>query len=153
MFVFSGDVYVTIQITFLTGGHLRTRDVICIVTYKSPLKTNTHYRRLGLYTRSGLCDRSDPDVAIKAYGIRTSVFSIDTPTLYCLKTIGTHCHHSTTLGGCPFHGRVERDEIPTRESPPKQSGTLPSPPVPSTPSPLPACCCASQCTPCVRLAS
>ena len=27
------------------------------------------------------------------------------------------------LGGCPFHGRVERDEIPTRESPPKQSGT------------------------------
>ena len=31
----------------------------------------------------------------------------------------------TELGGCPFHGRVERDEIPTRESPPKQSGTLP----------------------------
>ena len=30
---------------------------------------------------------------------------------------------STILGGCPFHGRVERDEIPTRESPPKQSGT------------------------------
>ena len=29
----------------------------------------------------------------------------------------------TILGGCPFHGRVERDEIPTRESPPKQSGT------------------------------
>ena len=27
------------------------------------------------------------------------------------------------LGGCPFHGRVERVEIPTRESPPKQSGT------------------------------
>ena len=27
------------------------------------------------------------------------------------------------LGGCPFHGRVERDEIPTRESAPKQSGT------------------------------
>ena len=32
-------------------------------------------------------------------------------------------HYSTRLGGCPFHGRVERDEIPTRESPPKQSGT------------------------------
>ena len=32
---------------------------------------------------------------------------------------------SMVLGGCPFHGRVERDEIPTRESPPKQSGTLP----------------------------
>ena len=32
---------------------------------------------------------------------------------------------SKLLGGCPFHGRVERDEIPTRESPPKQSGTLP----------------------------
>ena len=31
--------------------------------------------------------------------------------------------NSTRLGGCPFHGRVERDEIPTRESPPKQSGT------------------------------
>ena len=30
---------------------------------------------------------------------------------------------SYVLGGCPFHGRVERDEIPTRESPPKQSGT------------------------------
>ena len=30
---------------------------------------------------------------------------------------------SYILGGCPFHGRVERDEIPTRESPPKQSGT------------------------------
>ena len=30
---------------------------------------------------------------------------------------------SIVLGGCPFHGRVERDEIPTRESPPKQSGT------------------------------
>ena len=30
---------------------------------------------------------------------------------------------SKVLGGCPFHGRVERDEIPTRESPPKQSGT------------------------------
>ena len=31
--------------------------------------------------------------------------------------------HSIVLGGCPLHGRVERDEIPTRESPPKQSGT------------------------------
>ena len=41
----------------------------------------------------------------------------------------------TELGGCPFHGRVERDEIPTRESPHKQSGTLPSTPLPSTPSP------------------
>ena len=46
------------------------------------------------------------------------------------------------LGGCPFHGRVERDEIPTRESPPKQSGTLPCPalpfpPLPSTPLPSP----------------
>ena len=30
---------------------------------------------------------------------------------------------SDVLGGCPFHGRVERDKIPTRESPPKQSGT------------------------------
>ena len=70
------------------------------------------------------------------------------------------------LGGCPFHGRVERDEIPTRESPPKQSGTLPCPPLPfpplpSTPLPSPplhsipsaACCCPSQCTPFVRLAS
>ena len=85
------------------------------------------------------------------------------------------------LGGCPFHGRVERDEIPTRESPPKQSGTLPCPalpspplpspplpspplhsrplhstPVPSTPLPplcLPAEHCPSQCTPFVRLAS
>ena len=48
--------------------------------------------------------------------------------------------YSAVLGGCPFHGRVERDEIPTRESPPKQSGTLPCPalhstPVPSTPLP------------------
>ena len=32
-------------------------------------------------------------------------------------------HYINILGGCPFHGRVERDEIPTRESPPKQSGT------------------------------
>ena len=52
------------------------------------------------------------------------------------------------LGGCPFHGRVERDEIPTRESPPKQSGTLPCPPLPSPPlhstpvpsTPLPPLC-------------
>ena len=55
------------------------------------------------------------------------------------------------LGSCPFHGRVERDEIPTRESPPKQSGTLPCPalpfpplhstPVPSTPlHSLPSAC-------------
>ena len=35
------------------------------------------------------------------------------------------------LGGCPFHGRVEPDEIPTRESPPTQSGTLPCPALPS----------------------
>ena len=45
------------------------------------------------------------------------------------------------LGGCPFHGRVERDEIPTRESPPKQSGTLPCPALPCPPlhsTPLPS---------------
>ena len=41
------------------------------------------------------------------------------------------------LGGCPFHGRVERDEIPTRESPPKQSGTLPCPALPCPPLPSP----------------
>ena len=41
------------------------------------------------------------------------------------------------LGGCPFHGRVERDEIPTGESPPKQSGTLPCPALPSPPLPSP----------------
>ena len=27
-------------------GHLRVRNVICIVTYALPLKINTHYRRL-----------------------------------------------------------------------------------------------------------
>ena len=70
-----------------------------------------------------------------------------------IQTEPTSLDFSKLLGGYPFHGRVERDEIPTRESPPKQSGTLHSAPVPSTPSPLPACCCASQCTPCVRLAS
>ena len=55
---------------------------------------------------------------------------------------------SIVLGGCPFHGRVERDEIPTRESPPKQSGTLPCPALPSPPlhstpvpsTPLPPLC-------------
>ena len=48
---------------------------------------------------------------------------------------------SNTLGGCPFHGRVERDEIPTRKSPPKQSGTLPCPPLHSTPVPsTPSAC-------------
>ena len=54
----------------------------------------------------------------------------------------SHCTvHSVKLGGCPFHGRVERDEIPTRESPPKQSGTLPCPSLPSTPLPsLPSAC-------------
>ena len=46
---------------------LNVRNVICIVKYTSPLKTSTHYRRLGLSTRSGSCDRSDPDVMIKAY--------------------------------------------------------------------------------------
>ena len=45
--------------------------------------------------------------------------------------------HYNILGGCPFHGRVERDEIPTRESPPKQSGTLPCPALPSPPLPSP----------------
>ena len=48
---------------------------------------------------------------------------------------------SKTLGGCPVHGRVERDEIPTRESPPKQSGTLPCPALPFPPlhsTPLPS---------------
>ena len=33
-------------------------NVICIVT---------HYHRFSLQTRSGSCDRSDPDVALKAY--------------------------------------------------------------------------------------
>ena len=42
-------------------------NVIRIVTYTSPLKTNTHCRRLGLYTRYGLRDRIDPNVAINAY--------------------------------------------------------------------------------------
>ena len=68
MFVFSGDVYVTMQVTYLTGRHLRVRNVICIVTYTSPLKTNTHRRHLGRKPRSGSCVRSDPDVAMKAYG-------------------------------------------------------------------------------------
>ena len=45
VFVFSGDVYVTMQITFRTRK--RSPVVICIVTYTSPPKTNTHYRRLG----------------------------------------------------------------------------------------------------------
>ena len=52
-----------------TGEHLRVRNVLFIVTYTLPLKTNTHYRRLTIYTRSGSCDRSDPDVAIKAYNM------------------------------------------------------------------------------------
>ena len=38
------------------------------MTYTSLLKTNTHCRRLGRYTRSGSCDRSEPDIAIKVYG-------------------------------------------------------------------------------------
>ena len=46
-------------------------------------------------------------------------------------------HNYKQLGGCPFHGRVERDEIPTRESPPKQSGTLPCPALPCPPLPSP----------------
>ena len=67
-------------------------------------------------------------------------------TLHCIEKDASSCpfHESnfeiiTTklikLGGCPFHGRVERDEIPTREIPPKQSGTLPCPPLHSTPVP------------------
>ena len=31
------------------------------------LKTNTHYRTFCLWTRSGSCDRIDPDVAIKTH--------------------------------------------------------------------------------------
>ena len=56
------------QIAYLTGVRLRVRSVLCIVMCTSPLKTNTHYRRLARWIRSGLCDRSDPDVAIKVYG-------------------------------------------------------------------------------------
>ena len=41
----------------------------------------------------------------------------------CIKLVAVFGYHSYQLGGCPFHGRVERDEIPTRESPHKQSGT------------------------------
>ena len=43
------------------------KNVTCIVTYTSSLKTKAHYRRLSLKTRSGSRDRSEPDVAIKAY--------------------------------------------------------------------------------------
>ena len=46
-FCFQRRREVTMQITYLTGGCLRERNVICIVTYTSPPKTNTHYRRLG----------------------------------------------------------------------------------------------------------
>ena len=51
--------------------------------------------------------------------------------------VSDNSDHSSELGGCPFHGRVERDEIPTRESSPKQSGILPCPALPSPPLPSP----------------
>ena len=58
---------------------------------------------------------------------------------YFMAAIGTGLRriYSVILGGCPFHGRVERDEIPTRESPPKQSGTLPCPALPCPALPFP----------------
>ena len=37
------------------------------------MKTNTYCRRLGRQTLSGWRDRSDPDVAIKAYAVASLV--------------------------------------------------------------------------------
>ena len=45
----------------------RNRPMHCDVQPTSPLKRKTYCRRLGLQTRSGSRDRSDPDVGIKAY--------------------------------------------------------------------------------------
>ena len=56
-----GNVYyVTMQITFHIPEFACTeRNLHC-----------DHYRYLGIYTRSGSCDHSDPDGAIKAYRLR-----------------------------------------------------------------------------------
>ena len=64
MFVFSDDVYITMQITFLTRECPPVSYVCCIVTYTSWLNTNTHYRRLGNYRLSLDCNGV---FAIKAY--------------------------------------------------------------------------------------
>ena len=52
-----------------SGFSRKERNLHCDVhaTYTSPLKTNTYCRRSGRQTRCGWRDRSDPDVAIKAY--------------------------------------------------------------------------------------
>ena len=52
-----------------SGFSRKERNLHCdaLVTYPSPLKTNTYCRRSGRQTRCGWRDRSDPDVAIKAY--------------------------------------------------------------------------------------
>ena len=68
--------------------------------------------------RDGIGRKASVDVAI---GGEASV-TVDNKPLSAL-SVGANITVSTSLGGCPFHGRVERDEIPTRESPPKQSGT------------------------------
>ena len=54
-----------------SGFSRKERNLHCDVqaTYTSPLKTNTYCRRSGRQTRCGWRDRSDPDVAIKAYCI------------------------------------------------------------------------------------
>ena len=51
------------------------------------------------------------------------MFNVHTVTFIYIRILPNVTLQQSILGGCPFHGRVERDEIPTRESPPKQSGT------------------------------
>ena len=64
-----------------TMQHQHKNDRLCGLAYTSPLKTDTSYycRRLSRYTRSGSRDRSDPDVAIKAY---TLAIIVDIITVY-----------------------------------------------------------------------
>ena len=61
-----------------SGFSRKERNLHCDVpaTYTSALKTNTYCRRSGRQTRCGWRDRSDPDVAIKAYGVIKAIGAI-----------------------------------------------------------------------------
>ena len=63
------------------------------------MKTNTYCRRLGRQTLSGWRDRSDPDVAIKAYGGQSSTEegNLWTPMAMVVKAISKTCFQPSKL--------------------------------------------------------
>ena len=79
-----------------SGFARKERNVHCdvLVTYPSPLKTNTYYRRLGRQTLSGWRDRSDPGVPIKAYTSQSYLYDCESPITHQLA--GVSCYNKSS---------------------------------------------------------